>query len=291
MKLPASIFGHQLMFPEGLSFTPVALRNALDLLKVAGYKGMIVVPKAWHSSLTAKFAVEIALAAGMKLQTCGFLPGNEFSISDHSNQSKSLAEIEKQMSYQLTFQDAGCGFDLFCGPIDNPWKSSEVFGFDKYIVWLDLLNTLAVNQKLRLAIEPLNATESTVTDAFQTLRKAIQQGSFNQIYFQYDTGHAHARGVSMEEFEAMIPQIAMFEFANEGRHPLEAKRGIDFLHYVSKLGLLPPNCLVSNEPFDPAGVILPLSLQNRCTTTTPGIEALDMDAQFLQKLKVMVRNR
>ncbi len=287
MNLPLqNVFGHQLALTAGLALTPPALDEGLSFMKRLGFNGCVVVPKAWDPSLTAKIAAEIASKHSMSLQTCGFLPGNEFSPHSQTGHRAALDEIHRQMQIQIEFIDAGIGEQLLCGPIDIGWKSRE-FNQDGYNTWLDALNQLASEQGLQLAIEPLNGVESPVPNAFTTLSRAIAELKCLRTGIQFDTGHAKARGVSMNQFVEMTPLIWMFEFANVGRHPLSWRKGINFPGYARNMHLLQKHCVVSDEPFDPIGVINPLGLQAFCTTTTLGKAAMTSNTRFLKKLGVM----
>lgn len=289
-QLP-DIFQHQLAHKDGLKLTPQGLIDAIKAGQALGYPNIIVVPATFDPSLTADTAADIALEHNAKLQACGFLGYSAgFDMFDDGDGLKRAEdEFLRQFRFALAFRRRGCGGNLFSGPFDQPWKGG-VFNYDAYCNWLKFCNAVLLSEDMLGAIEALNELESCVPNAFNTLGEAINDIGAKNLGFQFDSGHAHLRmghADAMGMFEKMARKIYLFEFANVGRHPLSRGKGIKFDGYFRRLDMLPKNCLISVEPFDPKGVILPLSLQSLNNTKTDGIECLRLDAEFLRKKGVM----
>lgn len=287
IRLPKDFLMHQLACPGAMSFTPLHLRNALLWAKGAGFRGMVIVPKACHPSLGPKTAAEIAGELDMKLQTCGFLPGDQYDPHTSEGLKVALEELHRQAQFQVYFDKTGCGGDIVCGPIDIGWKGKSTLS--GYANWLMAIETLGKELELRFAIESLNGDESDLSDPFGLLVQTIADIKAEHTFVHFDTGHADRRKLSIEFFEKIARIILILELVNRGREPLSQKGLIDFDPYLTRLHLLRRDCQFSIEPFEPADVSGPLGLLDAGTVTNKltGYDSMWRDRQFLLDNGVM----
>jgi len=284
MKLPTKVFSHCLA--HEVAITPPKLRQMLIADQKLGYSGMVILPlltKLWYSpnDITQPFQ-----DTGMQGLVCGLIPGNGPSPFDQPRLV--LKSLRRQARFAAMLADKNLGSAGLVGPLHTHHRQPLPANWTEsmFYQWIDTVDAVLQEFGLRALYEPLNAVEDKTPQPFQTLHKAVMDRASG---LQYDTGHANAHGVTMEEFQDLAPKIGYFEFANVGRWPLDESKGIDFGAYAQAMADLPDDCLVGAETFCQA-VITTFGLKGLCDTDVSGEETLRRDAKYLQeKLGVIAK--
>lgn len=281
MNPPVPFFSHGLAHSP--SVTAEILRSTLPHDKRLGFTGQVIVAATVQDE--TRNIAEVFAAHEMTALVCGFLPGN---LPDPwENPSGALEALKPQIQLATELAAEGVGASMVVGPTHTQHRKVRPNGNDRAALerWLEMLSRETNSAGIDACVEPLNAVEDGTEDPFATLFELIQP--YGNLFLQWDTGHAEARGLTAADMIRMAPKVGYLEFANVGRHPLRANKGIDFADYALAIPLLTKCRLFGDEPFD-GTVIAEFGLQNLCDTTTPGPETLALDADFLRNtLRVM----
>ncbi len=283
MKIPTTVLSHCLA--HGPSITPEILRQNLMAECALGFGGEVIVAALINQEAhLPKTIADVFYDMEMAGLVCGFNPGNgPDPLGDEAGLV--IKSLRSQAEYAIALADKGCGPAAMVGPMHTRHMTPRPkWPADKFRRWMDKVHALAVELDLAMLFEPLNGVEDGTPEPFQALFNAVRGRELFRLH--WDTGHAHARGLSATDLYRMAHKVGYLELVNTGRWPLQNQRNINFREYAGVMANLPENCVVGVEPFDPS-VIQAFGLGDLCTTTVPGPECLRKDAAYLCSLGVM----
>ncbi len=286
MKLPIhGLFAHQMSFPDALEPTIENLRSWLKGAKVLGYKGLVIVPALFNSiKMPANKVASIFREEGMQGIVCGFNPGN--SHDPLTQPFSAIFELKRQAGYTVALADAKYGPRLMIGPVHTHhmhmrpnWGRQERAGL---LAWIKMLNALAGELGISIALEPLNSNEDGTPDSFNWVYQAILE--YDSLFIHWDTGHALARGLRAENLEKCAAKVLYLELVPQQRLVCGDHKGlVNFGEYRDVMHALPNGVEVGVEPFDPAVVDL-LVLEALCQTEISGVENLEASLRYLKEI-------
>lgn len=268
-------------FSHCLAHGPLVTREILlrTLLhdRSLGFTGQVIVAPLIRESTPA--VISAFRERQMAALVCGFLSGD--NPDPWEDPSGALEALKPQIALAGELAAEGVGPKMMVGPTHTLHRKARPNGNNERGIerWFWEFSEALRAADLSACVEPLNRTEDGTVDPFETVFDYIRHR--DNLFLQWDTGHAHARGHRAESMLRMADKIGYLEFANVGRHPLCADKGIDFRAYADTLPHLTNCALFGDEPFDQS-VIEAFGLQNLCDTTTPGPQALELDADFLR---------
>jgi len=215
---------------------------------------------------------------------CGFNAGNGPNPLKDDEADHCLANLRQQAEYAIALAESEKGQPVMVGPMHTHHMNNKRNSVEGLKHWLTKLHAFAIEINFQLLFEPLNATEDNTPDPFHILYNAMEDSEMFGLH--WDTGHAHARGMTPMDLMGMADKIGFLEFTNAGRWPLDINFGIPFAQYIKAMDSLPEYCVVGVEPFDQS-VIETFGLGHLCTTTVPGEQALKSDFNFLYQRGVV----
>jgi hypothetical protein len=283
MKLPHTVLSHCLA--HGPAVTPEILDITLPHDWSFGYGGQVIVAACTqpedHDGIIAALKRH-----RMSSLICGFMAGQGPDPLREFAAASAVLRIQMRLARKLYL--AGVGPNGMVGPTHTHHMVQRA-SFDKKELakWIAMVDELRQEEGLDwVCFEPLNPTEDGTPDPFRLLAELI--AGYPALAIQWDTGHAHARGLDANDLLHMVRnglRVKYLEFANVGRSPLDVPRGIDFeLDAKNAAECLADDCLVGDEPFD-GSVIKAFKLPSKiCDTEVVGVECLARDAETLRKL-------
>lgn len=236
-----------------LSFTPKGLISALKHAKGLGYRGMTLVPLLFHPDLTAEVAGEIAEGENMQIDTCLFLPGDQFNPHSKDGKKKARDAVIQQGAYQQHWFKRKVGGGTLWGPSGQGFMGE--FDLDGYKDWVYNLSLVAADLDLLAAIEVLNQFEQSKApmNIFDLTANVIDEVTINgRVGLHYDTVHAFMRmghEKMLDFYRRHRSKIFVLELANKDRLPFDQDCGIDFAAHVSETQNLHPSVRLGAEAF------------------------------------------